>query len=187
MSAGAGRLERAILKVDFGRYYKGGFCISTEEICRAVYPVATLIEKKHRVAVLQAIHRIMRNPPRPTEDRNWSIRQGPKRGYWEKFFLADSPQGITNDKLTAYHEAGHALACLYFGCPLDQVVLATWRLVDQQVRAIERAQKRGTPAPDLLGGFVRPVVYCRGILDDRSAMGETVALLAVDESRRGDS
>ena len=65
MSSGAGRLERAILKVDFYRYYKGGFCISTEEICRAVYPVATLIEKKHRVAVLQAIHRIMAQPAAP--------------------------------------------------------------------------------------------------------------------------
>ena len=73
MSSGAGRLERAILKVRFSIYDKGfsteGNClaVSTEEICRAVHPEVTLIEKKHRVAVLQAIHRIMDNPPRLME------------------------------------------------------------------------------------------------------------------------
>jgi hypothetical protein len=164
MSKGAGRLERAILEVE--GYWTG---ISTEEICRAVYPDATLIEKKHRVAVLQAIHRIMDNPPRPTEDRNWTIRQGPKRGYWEMGVL--TALRITDDKLTAYHEAGHALGILCFGGVLNQVAISTSRQRNQQSRAIDAALKRGNVPPDLLGGFVRPAAYFRGNLDDRSHIG----------------
>lgn len=166
MSAGAGRLERAIL---LGVQFRYGEGISTEEICRAVYPEATQIEKKHRVAVLQVIHRIMSNPPRLMEDRTWTIRQGPKRGYWKPVYVADFPQPPADEDLTAYHEAGHALAYLYFCGLLDQVAISTSQQRNQQSRAIEAALKRGSVPPDLPAGFVR-LAY-GGSLDDRSHIG----------------
>jgi hypothetical protein len=178
VSTGAGRLERAILEVKF----PFGEGISTEKICRAAYPEAAVIEKKHRVAVLQAIHRIVGNPPRLMEDRTWTLRPGPKRRYWQRVWLpvADLPTSITDDGLTAYHEAGHALVDLYFGGILDRVAISTSRQRNQQSRAINAALKRGNAPPYLEGGFVRLAPY-RGTLDDRSHIGagrDLISLMA---------
>ena len=161
MGRGAGKLERAILKIDFDNEEidlnsddfvlidKG---ISTEAICRAVYPEAVVIEKKHRVAVLQALHRIMSNPPRWWEDRGWTIGPHPKRGYWRAIYpddYEDDPSTPSPQRLTAYHEAGHALGFLYFGHPIDKVVVRPSSFPNEAQR---RAIKRGKIP--LLDGFV---------------------------------
>jgi len=95
--------------------------MSTEAICRRVYPQATTVEKKHRVAVL---HRLIGNPPRPFEDRFWTVAPTERRGYWRWIFI-EGTKGPDPRADTAYHEAGHALADLYWGHPIERVVVHT--------------------------------------------------------------
>jgi hypothetical protein len=85
--------------------------VTTERLCRRAYPDAEVIEKKHRVAVLQVLHRLMSTPPRPFDAR--VVRRGKKRGTWIGHWASGTLQN--DHEATAYHEAGHALADLYFG------------------------------------------------------------------------
>jgi hypothetical protein len=117
MSKGAGRLERAVIAA-----FRHD--VTTAQLCRAAYPNVDVIEKKHRVAVLQVIHRLMVTPPRPLEDRVWMIKPGSQRGHWEPMYCPG--RTLRSDVLaTAYHEAGHALVCLYFGRKIHSVWVHT--------------------------------------------------------------
>ena len=112
MSAGAGRLERAVLEA-----FRQN--VTTEELCRAAYPDAPTIEKTHRVAVLQVVHRFMTEAPRPLDDRRFMVKAGDKRGTWTWDYMScsDLPERpvLSERRVTEHHEAGHALAALYFG------------------------------------------------------------------------
>jgi hypothetical protein len=131
MSKGAGRLERAIV----ARFTNG---VTTEELCRAAYPDVPKIEKKHRVAVLQVLHRFMTEPPRPTDDRYWMVIPRPKRGSWGGV-LCPGCKVPDQRRGTAHHEAGHALVHLLFGEGIQEF----W------VRSASSSPERD---PDHLGG-----------------------------------
>jgi hypothetical protein len=138
LSRGAGWLERAVIRaieVHGWDWQKGG--VSTKEICRFVHPDVEVIEKKHRVAVLQVLHRLMSNPPRPTEERTWMVRPAKKRGYWRQMAIpgAKHPDPRSN---IAYHEAGHALAHLYLGYEIEAAAVLTWQQRWKQERILAR-------------------------------------------------
>jgi hypothetical protein len=122
--------------------------ISTEDICRRVYPQAATVEKKHRVAVLQVLHRLMDNPPRPFEGRSWTIEPAERRGYWHRIFIEglQFPDSRTD---IAYHEAGHALAGLYLGHQIERVVVHTHGYLTK--RRIETIIREGG---SYTGGYV---------------------------------
>lgn len=128
MSKGPGRLERAIMDaVAIGEsaraIYSMGGEFSTEWLCRHVYPGATQIEKRHRVAVLQVLHRLMELPSNPLQKRSWIITRGQKRGRWRYEYVEPRAPAPHPHTATAYHEAGHALAMLYLGVDVSEV----WR------------------------------------------------------------
>ena len=91
-------------------------------------------------------------------------RTGRQTRIWKRAWVNDTDPfqplaPLEDQKLTACHEAGHALGSLYFGSQLDQVVVYTrWQSIRQDL-ASERAQKRGTPAPDPMDGFVQHPAY----------------------------
>ncbi len=56
MSRGPGRIERAIFDL-FDKHPEGAW--TTADLCRVIYPTANRVEKKHRVAVLRAMDKVM--------------------------------------------------------------------------------------------------------------------------------
>jgi hypothetical protein len=130
MSQGAGRLERAVIEVMCTAVAEGK---SIENICRRVYPQAATVEKKHRVAVLQVLNRLKDNPPRPLEDRSWTVEPTGQRGYWRRIFI-EGFQSSDSRTHIAFHEAGHALAELYFGRSIERIVVHTRDQIFKQRR-----------------------------------------------------
>lgn len=53
MSRGPGRIERAIVEA-----FKTGDTWTVEDLCRAAYPGINRIERKHRIAVRRAAHKV---------------------------------------------------------------------------------------------------------------------------------
>lgn len=112
MSKGPGRLERAVMRAVFP-----GIEFSTEELCRRAYPDVGQIEKRHRVAVLQVLHRMMEPPRDKLSERRWVITRGTKRGSWIAMYTSEVLPLRTLEANTAHHEAGHALVMYYLGMP----------------------------------------------------------------------
>lgn len=126
MSKGPGRLERAIMRVAWPgacAVHDLGGEFSTEWLCRQVYPDAAQIEKRHRVAVLQVLHRMMDPPANKLSERRWIVMRGKQRGHWRTMFSPATLPLCNQHEATAYHEAGHALVMIYLGLGVDEI----WR------------------------------------------------------------
>ena len=75
MSRGPGRIERAISDL-FEEHPEGAW--TTAELCRLIYPTANRVEKKHRVAVLRAMNKIIGK--KGDEHRGWGWFYIERRG-----------------------------------------------------------------------------------------------------------
>ena len=68
MSRGPGRIERAIFDL-FEEHPEGAW--TTADLCRLIYPTANRVEKKHRVAVLRAMDKVIDKKGDQHRDWGW--------------------------------------------------------------------------------------------------------------------
>jgi hypothetical protein len=91
MSRGPGRLERLIVE-HLSRPATVGM------LCRIAYPDASKILKKHRVAVLEVLHRLERRPPRPGGSRNWMAAKN-KDGIWYRHLILGDEASMPHSRI----------------------------------------------------------------------------------------
>ncbi len=68
MSRGPGRIERALYHL-FEEHPEGAW--TTADLCRLIYPTANRVEKKHRVAVLRAMDKVIDKKGDQHRDWGW--------------------------------------------------------------------------------------------------------------------